>query len=76
MPIVRAGVSVEMAANHNRWKQAAEALNLGIAPERVEAIAPVLEELMAAARRALDRELSLVEPVTVFRPQRQRRGGE
>ena len=60
-----------MAGNTERWKRAAEALDLGIPEERVETVAPVLEDLMATARKALDRDLSLVEPVTVFRPRRQ-----
>jgi hypothetical protein len=58
-----------MAGNAERWKQAAEALDLGIPKERVETIAPTLDALMSSARKALDRDLSLVEPVTVFRPQ-------
>jgi hypothetical protein len=58
-----------MAGNQERWKRAAEALDLGIAEERVEAIAPVLDQLMTAVRKSLDRDLSLVEPVTIFRPQ-------
>lgn len=57
-----------MAENVARWKQAAEALDLGIPEERLEAVAPILDGLMTAARRSLDRDLSLVEPVTVFRP--------
>ncbi|MEZ5366518.1 MAG: hypothetical protein R2748_30310 [Bryobacterales bacterium] len=58
-----------MAGNIERWKAAAEALNLGIPDDRLETAAPVLEALMASARKSLDRDLSLVEPVTVFRPQ-------
>jgi hypothetical protein len=58
-----------MAGNAERWKRAAEALDLGIPEDRVKAIAPTLDALMSAARKALDRDLSLVEPVTVFRPQ-------
>ena len=61
-----------MPKNPDRWKQAAEALDLGIPPERVAEVAPILEGLTAAARKSLDRDLSLVEPVTVFRPQRAR----
>jgi hypothetical protein len=57
-----------MPENVERWKRAAEALDLGIPAQRLETIAPVLDGLMAAARRSLDRDLSLVEPVTVFRP--------
>jgi hypothetical protein len=61
-----------MTGNTERWKQAAEALGLGVPEERVEALAPVLEALLTAARKSLDRDLSQVEPVTVFRPQRER----
>jgi hypothetical protein len=57
-----------MAGNIERWKRAAEALDLGIPDERVETVAPVLDGLMAAARKSLDRDLSLVEPATVFHP--------
>lgn len=59
-----------MAGDIERWKGAAEALDLGIPAERLEAVAPILDTLMKAARTSLDRDLSLVEPVTVFRPRR------
>ena len=65
-----------MAEKSDRWKRAAEALDLGIPPERVDAVAPILEDLRAAVRKSLDRDLSLVEPVTIFRPQRARAGGK
>ena len=63
-----------MPDSPERWIKAAEALELGIPEERVAAVAPILEGLMASARKALDRDLSLIEPVTVFRPQRERGG--
>jgi hypothetical protein len=59
-----------MTHDKDRWKRAAEALDLGIPPERVEAVAGLLEDFMPRAKRALDRDLSLVEPVGVFRPAR------
>lgn len=65
-----------MSSLDRRWKLAAEALDLGIPEERVAAVAPILDGLMAAARQALDRDLSLVEPVTVFRPRRVRGGAK
>jgi len=64
-----------MTGNEQRWKQAAQALDLGVPEERIEAVAPILDDLMARIRNALDRDLSLVEPVTVFGPKRER-GGE
>ena len=65
-----------MAENVERWKRAAEALDLGIPAQRLETIAPVLDGLMEAARRSLDRDLSLVEPLTVFRPRAVKPGKE
>ncbi len=62
-----------MTTDPQRWKNAAQALDLGIPEPRVEAIAPILDGLMAAVRKALDRDLSLVEPVAVYRPQRAKR---
>lgn len=64
-----------MKSHTERWKRAAEALDLGIPEERVEAVAPTLDYLMATTRKALDRDLGLVEPAAVFRPQREPGGG-
>lgn len=62
-----------MTNDPQRWKTAAQALDLGIPEQRVEAVAPILDGLMAAVRKALDRDLSLVEPVAVYHPQRAKR---
>lgn len=52
-------------------KPIADALEMGIPDEQLEEIEPGLGELMQAVRRALDRDLSTIDPVTRFRP-----GGE
>ena len=52
-----------------KWKKLAEASRLGIPDDELERLAPVLEALEESLRRALDRDLSTVEPVAVFRPE-------
>jgi len=49
------------------WKALAQAWNLNIPEEELERIAPVLDDLFAKVRPALDRDLSHVEPAAVFR---------
>ena len=51
-----------------KWKAAARGLGLPIAAERIERIAPILDDLAARGRAALDEDLSLVEPAGTFRP--------
>jgi hypothetical protein len=49
-------------------KTAAEAFDLDIPEDQLEEIQPVLDELIQRVRRALDHDLSTVDPVTAFRP--------
>lgn len=49
------------------WKEMAKALELEIPDKQLETIAPVLDSLWAQTRRALDRDLSLVDPAVMFR---------
>jgi hypothetical protein len=50
------------------WARIAEARSLGIPAERLENIAPTLDDLEQKTRRALDRDLSLAEPMFSFKP--------
>ncbi len=49
-------------------KSAAETLNINIPDEQLDEIEPVLDELMRDIRRALDRDLATIDPVTRFQP--------
>lgn len=51
------------------WKNIAQALGLTIPEQQLDNISPVLDALWRDARRALDRDLSQVEPAIVFRPE-------
>lgn len=55
------------------WQAAARGLGLPVSAERIERAAPALDELAAACRAASDEDLSLVEPVGIFRPGRNAR---
>jgi hypothetical protein len=50
------------------WKTIAEALGLNIPGDQLDRISPVLDALWRDTRRALDRDLSAVEPAITFRP--------
>lgn len=52
----------------SRWALIAEASGWGLPPERLESIAGILDDLDRKTRRALDHDLSLVEPMFSFRP--------
>ena len=54
--------------DHDKWKKVAEGQGINAPSAQIEKIAPVLDALADSARRALDHDLSLVEPVAVFRP--------
>ncbi len=54
---------------NERWRRAAEGLNLRLPPERIEAVGPILSDLERRVRVALDRDLSLVEPAHEFQPE-------
>ncbi len=49
-------------------KPIAETLNINIPDEQLDEIEPVLDELMRDIRRALDRDLATIDPVTRFQP--------
>ena len=51
-----------------KWRRRAEALGLTPEPERLEALAPPLEELEQRLRPAFDRDLARVEPDFRFQP--------
>ena len=51
-----------------RWKQAAQALEVKIPKDRLESAAPIFDGLWKATRSSLRRDLSLVEPDFQFRP--------
>jgi len=51
------------------WKTISQAMGLTIPPEQLEAISPALDALWSGARRALDRDLSTVDPAVTFRPE-------
>ena len=50
------------------WKNIAQAFGLNIPDDQLDKISPALDALWAAARRALERDLSGVEPALVFYP--------
>jgi len=56
--------------NHEKWKKVAEGQRINVGSAQIETIAPLLDALAESARRALDHDLSLVEPIAVFRPGR------
>jgi hypothetical protein len=49
-------------------KQAAEAWQFNIPSEELDRIAPVVEDVTAAIEKALDRDLSTMDPLPHFRP--------
>lgn len=49
-------------------KQAAEAWQFDIPEEELDAIRPIVEEVVDKTARALDRDLSTTDPVHSFRP--------
>jgi hypothetical protein len=48
------------------WKSIAAALGLPTPEQQVEAISPVLDSLWTQTRRALDRDLSSLDPAITF----------
>jgi hypothetical protein len=50
------------------WKNLADLYGWNIPAADLERFTPALEALQERARRALDRDLSTVEPTPVFRP--------
>jgi hypothetical protein len=50
------------------WRKISEAHGLNIPEEQLKRIGPVLDGLYRDLRPALDRDLSEVEPIAVFRP--------
>ncbi len=50
------------------WRQLAEGLDLKIPQEHLERSTPVLDQMYADFNKAVDRDLSTVEPVGGFRP--------
>ena len=50
------------------WKNIAQSLNLKIPEAQLDQIAPVLDVLWEQTRRALDRDLSAIEPAVKFHP--------
>lgn len=52
----------------SRWAAIAAARGWSIPEKRMENIAPILDDLEAKSSVALDRDLSLVEPIFSFRP--------
>ena len=58
----------ESAKLPSRWAVIAEAHGLNLPDERLERIAGILDDLDRKTREALDRDLSLVEPMFSFRP--------
>ena len=49
------------------WKMVAEALRMNIPADQIERIGPKLDALLERTQPALDRELSLTEPIFAFR---------
>jgi hypothetical protein len=49
------------------WKTIAQSLGLTLPEDQLERIGPVLDALWKDARRALDRDLSAVDPAIAFR---------
>jgi hypothetical protein len=52
------------------WKMMAELYGWNIPEREMERLAPVIEALRERTTKALDRDLSTVDPVMVFRPDR------
>ncbi len=50
------------------WKNIAQALDLKIPEAELDRIAPVLDVLWDQTRRALERDLSAIEPAIEFHP--------
>ena len=50
------------------WKNFAQSLDLEIPEAQLDRIAPVLDFLWDQTRRALDRDLSAIEPAIKFHP--------
>ncbi len=50
------------------WKNIAQALGLQIPEAQLDAIAPMLDAMWDQTRRALDRDLSAVDPAIKFHP--------
>ena len=50
------------------WKTIARALGLDIPELQLDAISPILDSLWSQTRKALDRDLSRVDPAITFRP--------
>jgi hypothetical protein len=50
------------------WGKLSELYGWNIPEGDLERLTPALDSLAERARRALDRDLGTVEPVTVFRP--------
>lgn len=50
------------------WKNIAKELGMGIPEAQMEAISPVLDALWGQVRKALDRDLSAVDPAFRFDP--------
>jgi hypothetical protein len=50
------------------WDKLSELYGWNIPKADLERLTPALDSLTERARRALDRDLGTVEPVTVFRP--------
>ena len=50
------------------WKNIAQALGIEIPEAQLETISPVLDALWAGTRKALDRDLTEVDPAILFRP--------
>lgn len=48
------------------WKQIAQALGLTIPEPQLDTISPILDSLWKDTRRALDRDLSAVDPAVDF----------
>ncbi len=48
------------------WKQIAKALGLNIPEQQLDTISPVLDTLWTDTRRALDRDLSSIDPAVDF----------
>lgn len=49
-------------------KQAAEAWQFDIPEAELEAITPILEDVVAKTAQALDKDLSTTDPIHSFRP--------
>lgn len=54
----------------NRWESLVRAWGLSIPRKRLEAISPVLDRFSADVQRALDRDLSRVDPAFRFTAER------